>query len=161
MWPLTWSAARCPAVSSGKGHLEVWSKATGEWNGSPQRSEPAADTSQLKLHAPPIDIQNGDLAQVWYIDANNNWVGAMLYTPYLFVRANQSHDWVQGEATPQTTVFVTVMRDGTEIGNGQSSPAAASGGTSTRSGPTAAMWTCCTGDVVRGDGRRAVGQRRC
>ena len=38
----------------------------------------------------------------------------------LVVRANRTHDWVQGEAPSDTTVHVTVKRGGQVIGTGQS-----------------------------------------
>ena len=115
-------SGQMPGVTLGEGgNVEVWSKATDQWN-SVDITIGAGGSylANFKTRDPSIDIQNGDRAQVWYIDANKNWVGDVLYTPSLFVRANQSHDWVQGESTPQTLVQVTVMRDGKEIGYGES-----------------------------------------
>ena len=103
---------------AGQGSISVWSSASGEWFTLPTNI--ALDGTYATDFTPMVDIRSGDVAQVWYIDPNGNQVGTMLYTPYLIVRANRAHDWVQGEATPQTTVFVTVTRDGTEIGTGQS-----------------------------------------
>ena len=114
-------SGQMPGLSSGEGNVEVWSRATDEWNEVPITIGAGGSyLANFKTRVPPIDIQNGDRAFVWYYDANKNWVGNALYTPYLQVRANQSHDWVQGEATAQTTVEVKVMRNSTEIGSGDS-----------------------------------------
>ena len=100
-----------PGLSSGEGNVEVWSKATGEWNGLPITIGAGGSyLADFKLHAPPIDIQNGDLAFVWYMTPIKTG-SATCSTPPTCVRANQSHDWVQGEATPQTIVKVKVMRE--------------------------------------------------
>ena len=60
----------------------------------------------------------------------------------LLVRANRTHDWVQGEAPPTTDVFVTVTRGGVPSGPVRVLPAAAQGGMSIHSGPRAATLTC-------------------
>ena len=104
-------------ISPGNGgNIDVRSKATDEWNSLPItiRSDGTFDVDFTSV----VDIQNGDSAEVWYNDANGNQVGIMLYTPYLQVCANRAHNWVEGEATPQTTVYVTVTRGGQVIATG-------------------------------------------
>ena len=81
------------------GSIDVWSKASDEWNSLPIIIK--ADGTYKADFTSVVDIQNGDRAAVWYVDANGNQIGNMLYTPYLQVRANQTHDWVQGDAPTQ------------------------------------------------------------
>jgi uncharacterized repeat protein (TIGR01451 family) len=136
-------------VSSGNGNVEVWSKATDEWHSVDITIGAGGNyLANFALREPPINIQTGDRAQVWYIDANNNWVGDVLYTPYLQVRANQSHDWVQGEATPQTNVKVKVMRNGTEIGYGESFTGGGTGWNVNPRQPDGANVDMRAGDIV-------------
>ncbi len=101
-----------------RGGVWVWSQPRGE--GWWQDVAIAADGAYTADFSGQFDIQVGDQAEVWYFDENGNQLGANLYTPFLWVRANRAHDWVQGDATPQTTVFVTVTRDSQIIGAGQS-----------------------------------------
>ena len=146
-------SGQMPGLSSGEGNVEVWSKATDEWNEVPITIGAGGSyLANFKTRVPPIDIQNGDRAFVWYYDANKNWVGDTLYTPYLFVRANQSHDWVQGEATPQTLVKVTVMRDiagiSTKIGYGESNTGGGNGWNVNPRQPDGANVDMRAGDIV-------------
>ena len=66
------------------------------------------------------DVQPGDMAQVWYVDAQGNELGIDVYVPYLQVRVNKSHDWVNGQVQPPATVFVTVTRNSNIVGTGNS-----------------------------------------
>ena len=99
------------------GYLDIWQASTDNWYGWPM--DIAGDGSFSVDLSGEFDIQRGDRATPWYIDPNGNWIGTVLFTPYLQANVNQSHDWVNGEATPDTTVYVTVTRGSEVIGTGQ------------------------------------------
>ena len=130
----------------GRAGIWLWSPSRNE--GRWQEVDVDVDGNFAADFAPDFDIRNGDNAEVWYFDANRNQVGDMLYTPYLFVRANQSHDWVQGDATPQTIVNVKVMRDGKEIGYGESNTGGGTGWNVNPRQPDGANVDMRAGDVV-------------
>ncbi|MBC8449079.1 MAG: DUF11 domain-containing protein [Chloroflexi bacterium] len=66
------------------------------------------------------DIEPGELVQVGYTDENFHDVVHEFMEPHLLVRANRTHDWVQGEAPQDTNVVVRLLRGGQEIGRGES-----------------------------------------
>jgi uncharacterized repeat protein (TIGR01451 family) len=66
----------------------------------------------------------------------------------LTVRANRSHDWVQGEAPSGITVFVKVKRNGQEIGAGQSSTGGGTWWNVNPQRPEGGNVDMLTGDVV-------------
>ncbi len=133
-------------VFPGRGNIWVWSPTRNE--GSGRDMDIDAGGNYTVDFAPKFDIRNGDNAEVWYYDANRNQVGVMLYTPYLQVRANRAHDWVQGDATPQTTVFVTVTREGQIIGTGQSFTGGGTGWQVYPQRPEGGNLDMRTGDIV-------------
>jgi PKD repeat protein len=57
----------------------------------------------------PFDIQPGTNVAAWYIQPDGNGVGIVrIAAPYLHLRANQTHDWVNACTSPGATVWVTV-----------------------------------------------------
>ena len=64
------------------------------------------------------------------------------------VRANRTHDWVQGEAPSDTTVYVTVKRGGQVIGTGQSFTGGGTGWNVNPQRPEGGGVDMLTGDVV-------------
>jgi hypothetical protein len=66
------------------------------------------------------DIRSGETVRLGYSDDHFNDVIGEFAEPYLMVRANRTHDWVQGEAPQETNVVVRVLRNGQEIGRGES-----------------------------------------
>ena len=66
----------------------------------------------------------------------------------LLVRANRAHDWVQGEAPSNTTIYVTVKRGGEVIGTGQSSTGGGTGWHINPREPDGNNVDMRTGDVV-------------
>ena len=100
-----------------KGRLDFWQRASDQWFS--WDFPVAGDGSYLIDLSGQLDVQNGDEAQVWYIAPDDNRPGIEVYAPFLQANVNQSHDWVNGDATPEATVYVTVTRNSEVIGTGE------------------------------------------
>jgi len=65
------------------------------------------------------DLQAGDQGEVNYYTDESHKVQVRFYSQFLQANVNQSHDWIHGEAIPDTTVYITITRGGEVIGTGQ------------------------------------------
>ncbi|MGD1995120.1 MAG: DUF11 domain-containing protein, partial [Anaerolineae bacterium] len=62
-----------------------------------------------------LDIVRGMEFEAAQYDEDSDSTQIRIYGQFLQVRVNQSHNWVNGETTPGSTVVVTVWRDGLPI----------------------------------------------
>ena len=88
----------------GQGHMWVWSEA--RHDGRDVDLEIEADGTYAVDLSGEFDIWTGDRVEVWYFDANHNWLGTVLNT--LRIEVNYGHDWVHIETEPLAEVQVTV-----------------------------------------------------
>ncbi len=58
------------------------------------------------------DIVPGSNIYASYLDENGNEVFRKLELPYAYARVNQTHNWVNGEATAGSTITITLRRAG-------------------------------------------------
>ena len=58
------------------------------------------------------DIVPGSNIYVGYLDENGNEVFSKLELPYAYARVNQTHNWVDGNATAGSTITITLRRAG-------------------------------------------------
>ena len=65
------------------------------------------------------DLRAGDQGEVDYYTDESHEVEVRFYSQFLQANVNQSHDWVNGETAPESTVYITVTRDSEVIGTGE------------------------------------------
>jgi len=63
------------------------------------------------------DVVLGQNVGVQYQEPDGDWVMNVFRELPWVVRVNQSHNWVQGEATPDSTIVATIWRDGLPVLN--------------------------------------------
>ncbi|HUX76699.1 MAG TPA: PKD domain-containing protein [Anaerolineae bacterium] len=61
------------------------------------------------------DLLPGQNVGVQYHEPDGDWVINVFREPSRAVRVNQSHNWVEGETTPGSTIVATVWRDGLPV----------------------------------------------
>ncbi len=132
-------------VFPANGHVDLWQRSTGNWFGWDLAI--LADGSFTLDLSDQADVQAGDAAEVWYYDAEGDWLGTMFFTPYLRADVQRSHNWVIGDAWPFVMVNVDVLDgSGAYKGGGQSWTG---GGTGFKVNP---QWPDGSGvDIVTGD----------
>jgi uncharacterized repeat protein (TIGR01451 family) len=98
------------AVFPATGGIWVWSqfRDQGAWLAIDIQAD-GKYTADFSAAVPPFDIQQGDQAEVWYFQADHEWVGTMLYTPRVdaelwFSPGGHSNMWGRAEAGAALTI---------------------------------------------------------
>jgi uncharacterized repeat protein (TIGR01451 family) len=119
-------------------------------SGAPSYASSQPTTRISSVHAPdaPARVTPSYPPPSDHFFATQRVVGAGPADTTLMIRANRTHDWVQGEAPSDTTVYVTVKRDGQVIATGESATGGGTGWNVNPQRPEGGGVDMLTGDVV-------------